>query len=96
MKPRLSTMMVLGLAFFLACGPMGIAYSADKDVPRVSKDTLKSWLGDPNLLLIDVRLGGDWQGSDKKIKGARREDPQKVKDWAATLPKDKKIVLYCA
>ena len=34
--------------------------------------------------------------SDKKIKGAVRQDPNEVKTWAASLPKDKKIVLYCA
>jgi rhodanese-related sulfurtransferase len=65
-------------------------------VPRVGKDTLKSWLGDPNVLLIDVRADNDWQSSDKKIKGAVRQDPKQTKTWAAGLPKDKKIVLYCA
>jgi len=96
MKVKLWSWAVLALAFFLASQAWGVAYAADKDVPRVGKDTLKGWLGDANLLLIDVRAAGDWQESNKKIKGAQRQDPQKVKDWAVTLPKDKKIVLYCA
>ena len=32
--------------------------------------------------------------SDKKIKGAVRQDPDEVKTWAANLPKDKKIIPY--
>jgi len=67
-----------------------------KGAPRVEIETLKNWLSDPQVLIIDVRAAGDWQGSDKKIKGALRQDPKAVTTWAATLPKDKKIVLYCA
>jgi hypothetical protein len=67
---------------------------AGKDNSRVDKDTLKSWVADPGVLIIDVRTGGSWEKSATKIKGALRQDPQKVKDWAASLPKDKKLVLY--
>jgi rhodanese-related sulfurtransferase len=63
--------------------------------PRIDKETLKSWLGNPEVVILDVRVAKDWQGSDKKIKGAVRQDPKDVKTWAASLPKDKKIVLYC-
>lgn len=94
MKARLFSLVVLALAVFLASQSWGVAYAADKDVPRVEKDTLKGWLGDASLLIIDVRTAGDWQASDKKIKGAERRDPQKVETWASSLPKDKKIVLY--
>jgi len=96
MKVRLWSVVVLALAVSLAFGFVGTGYAAGKEVPRVEKDTLKGWLGDPNLLIIDVRAASDWKGSDKKIKGALRQDPQEVKAWAATLPKNKKIVLYCA
>jgi len=48
------------------------------------------------VVILDVRAPDDWEKSDKKIKGAVRKDPKDVKTWAATLPKDKKIVLYCA
>jgi rhodanese-related sulfurtransferase len=68
---------------------------AAKPVPRVSKQTLKSWLNDPNVMIIDVRLGS-YDTSKKKIKGAVRKDPYNVKSWASTLPKNKKIVLYCS
>jgi 3-mercaptopyruvate sulfurtransferase SseA len=96
MKVRLWSLVVLALAVFLVWESWRVAYGADKDVPRVERETLKGWLGDPNLVLIDVRAAKDWQESDKKIKGAVRQDPEKTKTWAAGLPKEKKIVLYCA
>jgi rhodanese-related sulfurtransferase len=67
-----------------------------QEAPRVDKETLKSWLDNSEVVIIDVRQPEDWQGSDKKIKGSVREAPGEVKTWAASLPKDKKIVLYCA
>jgi rhodanese-related sulfurtransferase len=91
-KTKLWTMLMaagLMLALSWAC-------SAAPEAPRVDKDTLKSWLGTPQLVLLDVRAGDDWQDSKTKIKGAVRQDPKQVKTWAASLPKDKKIVLYCA
>ena len=48
------------------------------------------------MVIVDVRATGDWEGSDRKIKGAVRQDPNAVGIWAASVPKDKKIVLYCA
>ncbi len=61
-------------------------------------ETLKSWLSDPQVMILDVRLPREWDRSDKKIKGAVREDPNEVQTWAPNLPKDKKIVLvlYCS
>jgi rhodanese-related sulfurtransferase len=70
--------------------------AAAQEAPRIDKETLKSWLGNPEVMIIDVRQPGDWQASDKKIQGAVWEDPHAVSAWAATLPKNKKIVLYCA
>ena len=94
MKVRLFSLVLLTLAVFLASQFWGVAYAADKDVPRVEKDTLKGWLGDPNVLVIDVRADPDWKVSDKKIKGALRKDPKEVKGWASGLSKERKIVLY--
>jgi hypothetical protein len=67
------------------------------DVPRISKEELKSMLGNPEVITIDVRTGGDWGKSKTKIQGAVREDPDRnVKSWAEKYSKDKTIVLYCA
>ena len=90
MKKIMSWALVLAVSLGLA-----VPCLAAKQVPLVSKQTLKSWLNDPDLLIIDVRLGS-YETSKKKIKGAVRKDPYKVRSWASTLPKDKKIVVYCS
>ncbi len=75
--------------------PLGYSLAA-AEVNFVDPDTLKSWLGAPDLFLVDVRSPGTWRRSDIKIKGAVRGDPSKdkVAAWGRDLPKDKKIVLY--
>ena len=77
------------VAFAWAC-------AAAPETPRVDKETLKGWLADPQVVIVDVRAGNDWEDSKTKIKGAVRQDPKGVQTWAASLPKEKKIVLYCA
>lgn len=67
-----------------------------KEVPRMTIDELKSKLADASVVVIDVRQGKDWEGSAVKIKGAVREDPGKVSDWASKYSKDKTLVFYCA
>jgi hypothetical protein len=79
----------LMLAFSWAC-------SSAAEAPRVDKETLKGWLGNPQVVIVDVRADSDWQESKTKIKGAVRQDPKGVQTWGASLPKEKKIVLYCA
>lgn len=67
------------------------------EVPRISKEELKSMLNDPEVIILDVRTPGDWNESKTKIQGAVREDPDKsAKSWAGKYSKDKTIVLYCA
>jgi predicted sulfurtransferase len=65
------------------------------DVPRMQVDELNARLGDPSLVVIDVRQAGDWEASAVKIKGAIREEYKRVSDWASNYSKDKTIVLYC-
>ena len=66
------------------------------DVPRISKEKLKSMLGKPDVVVIDVRTFFDRKMSLKQIKGAVREDPNpsNVKSWAKKYSKEKTIVLY--
>jgi len=85
---------VWGLA--LVAGVLMTLVAACNSAPRIAPQTLKSWLGNPDVLIIDVRQPVDWQSSPTKITGARRLSPDEVKSWAASLPKDKKIVLYCS
>ena len=62
----------------------------------MSKEDLQTMLGNPEVVIIDVRAGGDWSAGDSKIKGAIREDPGKVDSWMDKYPKDKTLVFYCA
>ena len=86
----------IGILFvFLGMG-MYVTSVMSADAPRMTKDELKALLGSPDLIIIDVRLGGDWKESDLKIKGAVREEPRDVESWANKYSKDKTLVLYCA
>lgn len=86
----------LWLLVMVAILALAVPWSWAIDAPRVDKETLKSWLADPELVIIDVRAPRDWQGSTRKITGALRRNPHAVNNWAAGMSKDKKIVLYCA
>jgi hypothetical protein len=66
------------------------------DVPKMTKEELKGLLGNPGLIIVDVRVGRDRTGSDLKIKGAVREDPKNMESWVNKYSKDKTLVLYCA
>jgi Fe-Mn family superoxide dismutase len=46
-------------------------------------------------LLIDVRRAGVFDSASAVIPGATWRDPAAVGDWAAQLPPDRDIVVYC-
>jgi rhodanese-related sulfurtransferase len=83
-----------GLA--LVAGLLMILAVACSSAPRIAPETVKGWLENPDVLIIDVRQPAEWRSSATKIKGALRLNPDDVKTWAPMLPKDKKIVLYCS
>ena len=66
------------------------------EVPRITREEVKGMLGNPDVTIIDVRAGGDWNSSNVKIQGAVREDPSKVGSWMDKYPKDKTLIFYCA
>jgi rhodanese-related sulfurtransferase len=66
------------------------------EAPRMEKEQLKAQLGNPDVVVLDVRALTDWVMAKEKIKGAVRENPRDVEDWSGKYPKDKTIVLYCA
>jgi hypothetical protein len=69
----------------LAAGPL-----------RTTKEELKQRLGSPELVIVDLRSGRDWTGSERKIAGAVREEPNDVEGWEKRYAKDKPMILYCA
>ena len=70
--------------------------AAAQDAKRMTIEELKGMLGNPDLVIVDVRRDGDWNSSAIKVKGALREDPEKVDTWMSKYSKDKTLVFYCA
>ena len=64
------------------------------EVPRITKEALKPMLGDPNVIILDVRLLDQWKTAEVKIPGALYEDPGDVDSWIVKYPKDKTLVFY--
>ncbi len=86
-------MLAMVLGVLLVCGISGRVLA--QDVPRMSVEELQGKLGNPQLVVLDVRSAHDWNSSGKKIAGAHRENPGKM-DWAKKYAKDSTLVLYCA
>ncbi|MBI5604387.1 MAG: rhodanese-like domain-containing protein [Deltaproteobacteria bacterium] len=89
--------MVCLVTAFMVLGTW-IVMAVALEIPRMNKEELKSMLGNPDVVVIDVRTFFDRKMSTNQIKGAVREDPNptKVKSWAKKYSKGKTIVLYCA
>lgn len=66
------------------------------NAPRISKEEVKSMLGNKDLIIVDVRTGKDWKASEYKIKGAVRVDPREVESWASKYSENQTFVFYCA
>ena len=76
---------------------LGLQVSVAKDtVAKMTKEELNARLDDPNVVIVDVRLGKDWKASESKIKGAVRVEPANVLALADKYPTDKMFVFYCA
>jgi hypothetical protein len=86
----LLAVLVLGVIPALAVADSG------QDVVTMTKQELKEQLDRADLVILDVRTAVDWDSSTYKIKGAVREDPSGVKEWAPKYSKDKQLILYCA
>ena len=48
-----------------------------------------------DALLLDVRRAGVFEKAAVQLPGARWCDPGTVASWAATLPTDREVVVYC-
>jgi rhodanese-related sulfurtransferase len=69
----------------------------NREVPRITKEDLRSLLGNPDVIIVDVRIEEHWKESKSRIQRAVREDPEKdINTWADKYPKDKTLVFYCA
>lgn len=93
MKRKRDSLIVAVLAALFVWQPFGFA-AGGEEVTRMTKEELKTLLGSPEVVVLDVRLGGE--NAPAKITGSVFEDPEKVAAWSSKYPKGKKIVLYCS
>ena len=82
--------MILSLGVVLAI----VVPAMSQEIPRISKEDLQEMLGRPDVVIVDVRTDSDWKESPVKVKGAVREEPDKVDSWIEKYPKDKTLVFY--
>jgi hypothetical protein len=82
---------VLLMFIVLTCG-----VARAEDTHAMTKEQLLPLLGKPDVIIIDVSSVEGWDGRDKKIPGAFREEPMKFESWMNKYPKDKTIILYCS
>ena len=94
MKARLVRRVTGVIGAAILCMVAQLALAAE--VPRMTKEELKPKLDNPDVVIVDVRVGKDWKGSEFKIKGAVRGDKKNISTWAGKYPKDKTLVFYCA
>ena len=83
------------LIYFLSIGFTALlSTQAFGQVIKITINQLLESLDNPQLLILDVRTTGSWQGSINKIKGEVRKNPDIFDSWANDLPKNKYPVLY--
>ena len=84
---------IFGSLIFLFVTSSSLAVSAS-EISIISTNQLNLILGNPEIIVIDVRASKDWQSSSVKIKGAVRGAPKNFESWAYDFSKDKVLVLY--
>ena len=73
-----------------------IAMAANDNVPRIAKEELKAKMErGEDIIVLDVRTGMSYKGSDIKIKGALRISQDAIDMRYKELPMDKEIITYC-
>ena len=88
--------MVLAAFIALSIFCLPTEEAASREVPRMTKEELKPLLGNPDVIVIDVRKERGWLSAETKIEGAVREDAGKVRIWSQEYDKNKTFILYCA
>jgi hypothetical protein len=89
--------LALTSALMFGFAKMPMAKGKSVEPPKMTKEQLQAMLGNPEVIILDVRVDREWKDSKSKIQGAIREDPWKgIKSWAEKYPKDKMLVLYCS
>lgn len=71
-------------------------FAAAPQADTITREELLPLLGRPDVVVVDMRTGRDWNDATLKIKGAVREDPMKPGTWIDKYTKDKMMIFYCA
>jgi len=72
------------------------ALAADDGVPRITKEELRAkMVKGENVIVLDVRVKGSYEGSKVKIKGSLRISPDEIEAKYKDLPQDREIITYC-
>jgi rhodanese-related sulfurtransferase len=89
--------MMKKLSVFLIFLVLTISSSVlSNEVKLIDKDELKAMLGNPDLVILDVRAGKDWSSSEFKIKDAVRLTGDNMEAVMQKYSKDRTLVFYCA
>ena len=75
---------------------LAYGFARADDTHTMTKEQVRSMLGKPDVIIIDVRSNYDWDESKAKIPGAVREEGMKFASWMNKYPKDKTLIIYCA
>ncbi len=86
----------LCLLVSLAVLSLTATWATAASVSVVTKETVKNWMENGPVTILDARQGRDWKSSGFKIKGAHRADPGQLAAWKNKFHKGERIVLYCA
>ena len=69
------------------------ALAVDADVQRITKEELRAKMDKgEDIVILDMRSKGSYDGSNIKIKGAVRLSPVEVE---SKINKDKEVITYC-
>ncbi len=90
MKKIILILIPLAAMFLLA------PYAGADAVSVVTKETLKEWMDQGSVTILDARQGRDWTSSEFKVSGAVRTGPGDLASWKGNFSKDQKLVIYCA
>ena len=70
--------------------------AAGDGVARITKAELRKKIDKgEQVIILDVRTAGSYNGSTIRIKGDVRKEPDMAESWYKDLPMDKEIVTYC-
>jgi predicted sulfurtransferase len=95
MKHLKFNFIIFFLVLFVFSAVHAIATEEDDDISKITKEEVQKIIGQPDVILIDVRYEKNWKKSDMKIAGAIREHPNELGSWVGKYAKDHKVILYC-